>query len=89
MTLEPIADTIQCPTLLAMGEFDELCPIEDAEQLFEMLTCPKEMWVYEDETHTFGNRLPDFYLQVADWMRDALEGRFEPGHKRRIDHPAR
>jgi len=89
MTLEPIAGRIRCPTLLAMGEFDELCPLEDAERLFEMLTCPKEMWVYEDETHTFGSRLPDFYLQVADWLRDALEGRFEPGHARRIDHPAR
>lgn len=89
MTLEPLAGAIRCPTLLAMGEFDELCPLEDAERLFDMLDCPKEMWVYEDETHTFGSRLPDFYLHVADWMRDALEGRLEAGHARRIDHPAR
>ena len=89
MTLAPIVDKIKCPTLLAMGEFDELCPLEDAEDLFEKLTCPKELWVYENETHTFGGRLPDFYLQVADWMKDALEGRFEPGHARRVDHPAR
>jgi len=89
MTLEPLARDIRCPTLLAMGEFDELCPLDDAERLFELLDCPKEMWVYEDETHTFGSRLPDFYLQVADWMRDALEGRIGPGHARRIDHPAR
>ena len=89
MTLEPLVDKIRCPTLLAMGEFDELCPLEDAERMFDMLKCPKEMWVFEDETHTFGNRLPDFYLQVADWMRDALEGRFESGHARRVDHPAR
>jgi dipeptidyl aminopeptidase/acylaminoacyl peptidase len=89
MTLEPLAGSIRCPTLIAMGEFDELCPLEDAERLFEMLGCPKELWVYEDETHTFGNRLPDFYLHVADWMRDALQGRFSAGHARRIDHPAR
>lgn len=89
MTLEPIASKIGCPTLLAMGEFDELCPLEDAEALFDMLDCPKELWIYEDETHTFGSRLPDFYLQVADWMRDALDGRFEPGHARRVEHPAR
>jgi dienelactone hydrolase len=89
MTLEPLAGSIRCPTLLAMGEFDELCPLEDAESLFEALRCPKELWVYENETHTFGSRLPDFYLQVADWMRDALEGRFGPGHARRVDHPAR
>ncbi len=89
MTLEPIADKIRCPTLLAMGEFDELCPLEDGEQLFDSLRCPKELWVFENETHTFGGRLPDFYLFVADWMRDALEGRFKAGHARRVDFPAR
>ena len=89
MTLGPLADKIKCPTLLAMGEFDELCPLEDSEQLFDMLRCPKELWVFENETHTFGGRLPDFYLFVADWLRDALEGRFKPGHARRVDYPAR
>ena len=89
MTLGPIAHMIKCPTLLAMGEFDELCPLEDGEEFFAQLQCPKEMWVYENETHTFGSRLPDFYLQVADWLRDALDGRFKPGHARRVDHAAR
>jgi dipeptidyl aminopeptidase/acylaminoacyl peptidase len=89
MTLAPIADRIKCPTLLVMGEFDELCPLEDGEALFAELRCPKELWVYENETHTFGGRLPDFYLQVADWMRDALDGRIEAGHARRVDHAAR
>ncbi|MDB5863208.1 MAG: hypothetical protein JWO70_1014 [Betaproteobacteria bacterium] len=89
MTLGPIAGKIRCPTLLAMGEFDELCPLEDGEELFDMLRCPKELWVYENETHTFGGRLPDFYLHVADWMRDALDGKFKPGHSRRVDFPAR
>ena len=70
-----------------MGEFDELCPLEDGEQLFDMLRCPKELWVYENETHTFGGRLPDFYLHVADWMRDALDGKLPAGHARRIDPP--
>jgi dipeptidyl aminopeptidase/acylaminoacyl peptidase len=80
---------IKCPTLLAMGEFDELCPLEDGEQLFDMLKCPKELWVFENETHTFGGRLPDFYLFVADWMQDALAGRFKAGHARRVDYAAR
>ncbi len=89
MRLAPIAGRIQCPSLLVMGEFDELCPLEDGERLYAMLTCPKELWVYENETHTFGGRLPDFYLQVADWMQDALSGRFKPGHAKRVDHLAR
>jgi dipeptidyl aminopeptidase/acylaminoacyl peptidase len=89
MSLEPLARKIECPTLLAMGEFDELCPLEDAEHFFERLNCPKELWVYENETHTFGSRLPDFYLDVADWLRDALNGKFAANHARRIDHAAR
>jgi len=89
MTLEPLAGKIHCPTLLAMGEFDELCPIEDAERLFEMLRCPKELWVYENETHTLGSRLPDFYLAVADWIRDALEGKFGEGYARQVFFDAR
>ena len=89
MTLEPLVDRIKCPTLLAMGEFDELCPLEDGEELFDLLKCPKELWVFENETHTFGGRLPDFYLFVADWMRDALDGRLKAGHARRVDFPAR
>lgn len=89
MTLEPIVDRIKCPTLLAMGEFDELCPLEDGEALFDLLQCPKELWVFENETHTFGGRLPDFYLLVADWLRDALDGRLPAGHAKRVDHAAR
>lgn len=89
MLLSPIADQIRCPTLLVMGEFDELCPLEDGEALFEELSCPKELWVYENETHTFGGRLPDFYLHVADWMRDALNGKLPQGHAKRVDFAAR
>ena len=89
MLLTPIAERIKCPSLLVMGEFDELCPLEDGERLYETLTCPKELWVYENETHTFGGRLPDFYLHLADWMRDALNGVFKPGHAKRADHLAR
>ena len=89
MTLMPLAEKIRCPTLLAMGEFDELCPLEDAEALFAALRCPKELWIYENETHTFGSRLPDFYLSVADWMRDALDGQLVAGHAKCVEHAAR
>jgi dipeptidyl aminopeptidase/acylaminoacyl peptidase len=89
MRLMPLAGNITCPTLLVMGEFDELCPLEDGERLYERLRCPKELWVYENETHTFGGRLPDFYLHVADWTRDALDGKFGAAHARRVDHNVR
>ncbi|MBI4252407.1 MAG: prolyl oligopeptidase family serine peptidase, partial [Candidatus Tectomicrobia bacterium] len=89
MTLEPLAPKLRCPMLLAMGEFDELCPLEDAERLYGMIPGPKELWVYENETHTLGGRLPDFYLLVADWLRDALDGKLKPGHARKRFFPAR
>jgi dipeptidyl aminopeptidase/acylaminoacyl peptidase len=89
MLLAPIAQKIVCPTLLVMGEFDELCPLEDGERLYERLQCPKELWVYENETHTFGGRLPDFYLHVADWTHDALNGKFAAGHAKRVNHSVR
>ena len=43
MTLEPLAGKIKCPMLLAMGEYDELCPLADGERMFDLLTCPKEL----------------------------------------------
>ncbi len=89
MTLEPLAGEIRCPTLLAMGEFDELCPLEDAFTLYHLLRCPKEIWVFEDENHVMGGRLPDFYTLVADWMADALAGKLGPGHAREVWFPPR
>lgn len=89
MSLEPLAKRFHCPTLMTMGEYDEICPLEDGERLFSMLECPKELWIYENETHSFGSRLPDFYLQMADWMRDALDGKTPAGHNRRVYHTMR
>ena len=72
MTLEPLASRIRCPMLLIMGEFDELCPLEDAERFFEMLPGPKELWVFEDQNHTLGDRLADMYPLMADWLKERL-----------------
>ncbi|MEE9274340.1 MAG: hypothetical protein V3V62_03405 [bacterium] len=89
LTLEPLAERIRCPTLPAMGEFDELCPREDAERPCDMMNCPKELWVYENEAHTLGGRFSDFHPAEADWLRDALDGRFGADHARRTFIPAR
>lgn len=89
MTLAPIADRIKCPTLLVMGEFDELCPLEEAEELFDMLTCPKELWIFENQNHTLGDRLADMYSLVADWLKRQLTVGPEPGLARKVWFPAR
>ena len=41
MTVKGYADKVKCPTLLATGEFDPLCPLEDAVEVYEDLTCKK------------------------------------------------
>ena len=51
MTVKGYADKVKCPTLLATGEFDPLCPLEDAVEVYEDLTCKKELWVIEDQFH--------------------------------------
>jgi dipeptidyl aminopeptidase/acylaminoacyl peptidase len=86
-TLKGHAERVACPVLMAIGEFDPLNPLEEADAVFEALTCPKEMWVFEDEFHpiTAPKALSGrgtFHF-VAEWMERALSGKIEPGHTRR------
>lgn len=67
---------ISCPVLMLVGEFDPLCPLEEAWRVFKTLECPKEFWLTEDDAHT-----PFQYPHLgglsafpvfADWIRDVL-----------------
>lgn len=82
MTTSGYAGKITCPTLLAMGEYDPLCHLRDAVDFFEELSCPKELWVFEDEFHRISQREGigglDIYPFIADWLRDELDGRHPP-----------
>jgi alpha-beta hydrolase superfamily lysophospholipase len=77
-TLKNHAARILCPVLMATGEFDPLNPLEDAESVFEALSGPKEMWIFEDEFHpisapkALGGHTTFHFL--AEWMRRALAG---------------
>ena len=63
-------------TLLVTGEFDPLCPLEDAIEVYGDLTCRKEMWVVEDQFHPLWGlpNLGGLYCHdyVADWCARAL-----------------
>ncbi|MFQ5861417.1 MAG: hypothetical protein ACE5IG_07725, partial [Dehalococcoidia bacterium] len=54
--------------------------------LFDEVAGPKEIWVMENEFHY--SRVPDGLEGVdshpfmADWIRDALDGRLSPGHRK-------
>lgn len=84
MTLERFAGDIRCPTLLAHGEFDQLCSLQDARDLMGMLNCPRELWIFENEFHALGRTRGDMFAWVADWMRDKIDGRFEPDLNREV-----
>ena len=77
---------IKCPTLLATGEFDPLCPLEDAIEAFGELQSQKEMWVFEDQFHqlrsppNIGGLTSGEY--VLDWLQLALGGKLKKNHKR-------
>ena len=78
MTVKGYADKVECPTLLVTGEFDPLCPLEDAIEVYEDLTAPKEMWVVEDQFHPLWG-IPnlgklDCHHYIADWLARALIG---------------
>ena len=76
MTVKGYADKVKCPTLLATGEFDPLCPLEDAIEVYEDLTCKKELWVIEDQFHPLWG-IPnlgklDCHHYIMDWLQKAL-----------------
>ncbi len=88
MTVRGHLGKIKCPTLLTTGEYDPLCPLEDAIEAFESLKVPKELWVYENQYHTHF-ALPnlggmDCYDHVLDWLQALFSGRHVPTQRGRI-----
>lgn len=76
MTMKGYAEKIKAPTLLVTGEFDPLCPLEDAIEVYHDLRCRKEMWVIEDQFHPLWG-IPnlgglDCHQFVLDWLKGAL-----------------
>ncbi len=85
MGLAGVGPRIRCPLLITQGENDYLCPLEGAERFFAELAGPKEMWVFQDEFHPLGGVMAHLIPWLADWIVDALAGRFEPGYSRRVE----
>ena len=92
--LGPIIADLKCPYLIVAGEDDELSPIECTYELFDRVTAPKKLVVYEGGLHALGpvpstalgeNR---FTLE-ADWLKDRLDGKPAPSEKVFIDSTGR
>ena len=88
MTVRGYLDKIKCPTLLVTGEFDPLCPLEDAVEAYEDLKVPKEMWVFENQYHPLWgiNNLGgmDCHDYVLDWLKGFFSGKRVPKKSGRI-----
>ena len=88
MTLIGHAGKIKCPMLLATGEFDPLSPVEDGLEIFGELSCPKELWVLENEFHRVwtieGLGGMDLNPFAVDWLRNALDGEIPKDHNKTV-----
>lgn len=88
MKLDDYLPNIKCPCLIVNGEFDPLAPLDTVLNVYEQVSGPKEIWIVEDEFHTprhgesFGSA--DFYGFLADWIFDALNGKFPQGYDHRV-----
>ncbi|HET7036441.1 MAG TPA: alpha/beta fold hydrolase [Thermomicrobiaceae bacterium] len=73
------ASQISCPSLLVAGEYDPLCHLEAIVEYFAEVAGPKELWVFENEFHRVTNKEGIADLEIfpfmADWVKDALEGK--------------
>ena len=88
MTVRGYLGKVKCPTLLVTGEFDPLCPLEDAVEAFNDLKVPKEMWVIENQYHPLWG-IPnlggmDCHDYVMDWLHLLFSGKRAPTKRGRI-----
>ncbi|MEK9965341.1 MAG: alpha/beta fold hydrolase [Rhodospirillaceae bacterium] len=72
MSLEGVAEKIECPLFVLAGKLDRLVPYTDAERLAAEASGPVELLVVEDGNHIANNRTYRYRLQSADWMADRL-----------------
>lgn len=88
MTTRGYLHHLKCPTLLVTGEYDPICPLEDAVEAFGELKVPKELWVMENQGHPLWT-LPnlgglDCHDYVLDWISGVLSGRLTPTQQGRV-----
>ena len=88
MTVRGYLGKIKGPTLLVTGEFDPLCPLEDAVEAFDDLKVPKEMWVMENQYHPLWGLQNlgglDCHEYVLDWLQALFSKKMMPKKSGRI-----
>ena len=74
LSLKGLGSKIKCPFMIVAGEDEELSPIEHSYDLYNEITAPKKIMVYEGQGHDFKDYF-DVKALVADWLRDRLDGK--------------
>lgn len=86
MTVDDRLGDVACPTLLTVGEYDPRSPLEEVLELYDRMSCERELWVHADQHHmcTVSGRAEvsergiwnlDTYSWTLDWLRDRFAGK--------------
>lgn len=92
--LRPVAPKLVCPYMVIAGENDQLSPIEHTEQLFETITAPKRLVIYEGANHGVGDAPSvaageEKNTMLADWLLDRVKGKKAKSERVWIDSSGR
>ncbi len=72
LSLEGVANRIECPLFVVAGGLDRLCPPQDAQRLASEARGKTELLVIPDGNHVAHNRFYKYRTQTADWMAQQL-----------------
>jgi len=72
LSLEGVAEKIECPLFVIAAGLDRLCPPEDAQRLARESKGKTELLVVEDGNHVAHNRFYKYRAKSADWMARQL-----------------
>jgi esterase/lipase len=90
ISLKGVGEKIKIPYLVMAGEDDQLSPIEYTYNLFETISAPKQLLVYEGAEHGLvGSSAaalgPSQTTYMADWLKDRLDGKPMPTKHMKVD----
>jgi pimeloyl-ACP methyl ester carboxylesterase len=72
LSLEGVAEKIECPIFIIGAGLDRLCPPEEAQRLAAEVKGPVQLLIIEDGNHVAHNRPYSYRPQSADWMATQL-----------------
>ena len=78
--LRKVAADISAPYMIVAGDSDQLSPIHHTLELFDLITAPKRLVLYEDANHSVAQASSAELGEnreslVYDWLRDRVDGK--------------